>query len=263
MKALVKENRILISEGRWDIDYHLPAEGILRYPKNRLVSVSNFADVSKKTRDPKLSPDTVFTYIDIASVDVETGTITNPQELTGEEAPSRARKVVRAFDIVVSTVRPTRGAIAVVPPELDNQICSTGFCVLQCKENVNPYYLHFILNADSTLEQFRKFSTGSSYPAILDEDVLKTLVPDASVEEQDIIAHKMMASYAKRQELLEEARREMMEARTFSINILEKEESNHSIMTDNPILKDVTINEIQKSRVEILNENLPLLSPNS
>ena len=163
----------------------------------------------------------------------------------------------------MSTVRPTRGAIAVVPPELDNQICSTGFCVLQCKENVNPYYLHFILNADSTLEQFRKFSTGSSYPAILDEDVLKTLVPDASVEEQDIIAHKMMASYAKRQELLEEARREMMEARTFSINILEKEESNHSIMPDNPILKDVTINEIQKSRVEILNENLPLLSPNS
>jgi type I restriction enzyme S subunit len=54
-------------------------------------------------------------YIDISSVDVSNGIIENPQELIGIEAPSRARKVVPAFDIVISTCRQTRGAIAVVP----------------------------------------------------------------------------------------------------------------------------------------------------
>src|SRR6185437_1289969 len=111
-----------------------------------------------------------------------------PQEVEGVDAPSRARKVVRAFDIVISTCRPTRGAIAVVPISLHNQIASTGFSIWRAKAGTNPFYLHYALRLQSTLEQFRKWSTGSSYPAILDEDVAKTLIPVPSPAEQDRIA---------------------------------------------------------------------------
>ncbi|HEX4805187.1 MAG TPA: restriction endonuclease subunit S [Conexibacter sp.] len=205
VKVLLRENRALADEGRWDLDYHLPPELIAAYPHDRLTTVSQLAHVSKLKRDPGTAPEATFQYVDIASVDVATGSVANPQELTGEEAPSRARMVIKAYDVVVSTVRPTRGATAVVPERLHDQICSTGFTVLRCKEGVNPYYLHYVLRLPSTLEQFRKFSTGSSYPAILDTDVLKTVVPGASGEAQDAIARATQHAHRERERILREA----------------------------------------------------------
>lgn len=260
MKSLVKNNHDLVTAGRWDIDYHLPSEGILQYPKDRLVPVSTLADVSKQTRDPSQQPKATFMYVDIASVDVETGTITNPQELTGEEAPSRARMVIHAYDVIVSTVRPTRGAIAVVPRELDNQICSTGFCVLRCKENVNPYYLHFVLRAESTLEQFRKFSTGSSYPAILEDDVLKALVPFANPDEQDAIAKSIMAAYAHRNTLLQTAKQELDSAVAASLKLLKQNIGTRIELPNSVSIQGVTIEEVKRVRNKLATSVLPLFT---
>ena len=193
MKYIKQKYSILISEQRWDIDYHFPPVEIKKYNKSILDEVKSCADIVTEKRNPTAEPDKEFIYIDISSVDVTTGMITNPQELLGEEAPSRARKVVKAGDIIISTCRPTRGAIAIVPPELDDQICSTGFSVIRAKDNVDVRYLHFILRSELVREQFRKFSTGSSYPAILDSDVEKTIIPLPPKPEQEKIADKVFA----------------------------------------------------------------------
>lgn len=198
MKTLLKSRKILEAVGRWDIDFHLPPEGIKKFPMELLKRVDAVADVVKDKRDPSKEPEVTFQYIDIAAVDVTVGTIANPQDVEGSEAPSRARKVVRAFDVVVSTCRPTRGAIAVVPIGLHNQIASTAFSIVRAHDDVNPFYLHFALRLPSTLEQFRKWSTGSSYPAILNSDVKKTLIPVPAPEIQDAIAEKVVAALQKR-----------------------------------------------------------------
>ena len=185
MKKLLKTQEDLIAAGRCDIDYHLPAEGLLEFPESLVTRVGQIAEIIKTKRNPGDAPDEEFKYIDISSVDVMIGRVTNPQELLGSEAPSRARKVVRAGEIIVSTCRPTRGAIAMIPTTLDDQICSTAFSVVRAKpRGVLPSYLHWALRLPSTLEQFRKWSTGSSYPAILDEDVQKTLIPVPSLAAQ-------------------------------------------------------------------------------
>lgn len=198
MKTLLKSRQDLEAVGRWDIDYHLPAEGIKKFPKNLLKRVDEVADVVKDKRDPSKDPEVSFHYIDIAAVDVTVGAIVNPQDIDGSEAPSRARKVVRAFDVIVSTCRPTRGAIAVVPVSLHDQIASTAFSIVRAHADVNPLYLHFALRLPSTLEQFRKWSTGSSYPAILDSDVKKTLIPVPAPEVQDMIAAKVVTAFQER-----------------------------------------------------------------
>jgi type I restriction enzyme S subunit len=111
--------------------------------------------------------------------------------------------VVRAFDIVISTCRPTRGAIGVVPLPLHDQIASTAFSIVRAKNGINPIYLHYALRLPSTLEQFRKWSTGSSYPAILDEDVKKTLIPvPAETAIQDQIAKKIVATFLEREKTI-------------------------------------------------------------
>lgn len=205
MKTLVKSLKELRGAGRWDIDFHLPAEGIATFPTAMLKRVDQVADIAKDKRDPGKEPDEVFQYIDIAAVDVVIGAIINPQDVEGSEAPSRARKVVRAFDILVSTCRPTRGAIAVVGAGLHNQIASTAFSVVRARDDVNPFYLHYAFRLPSTLEQFRKWSTGSSYPAILDSDVEKTVIPVPDPQIQEEIAEKVMASIRERAKVINSA----------------------------------------------------------
>lgn len=196
--------KILNDEGRWDIDYHLPAVEINKFPKEIMVPMKDCVDFMTEKRDPTKEPDQLFFYVDIACIDVTTGQIVNPQELLGEEAPSRARKVIHEGDILVSTCRPTRGAIAIVPKELDNQICSTAFMVLKAKEGKSNEYLHFILRSALVKEQFRKFSTGSSYPAILDSDIQKTRIPLPDETQQNQIAMKVIYDTETRNKKIEE-----------------------------------------------------------
>jgi hypothetical protein len=205
MKTLVKIRKELQAAGRWDIDFHLPAEGVNGFPKTLLKRVDQVADIAKDKRDPGREPESSFQYIDIAAVDVAIGSISTPQDMEGSEAPSRARKVVRAFDVIVSTCRPTRGAIAVVPVRLHNQIASTAFSIVRPHSDINPFYLHYALRLPSTLEQLRKWSTGSSYPAILDSDVKKTLIPVPAADIQDAIAARVMSALRERAKVIQSA----------------------------------------------------------
>lgn len=205
MKTLIKTRNELVAEGRWDIDYHLPPEGIKIFSKSIIKAVSDVAVIMKDKKDPTREPNKPFKYVDISSINVASGVIERYQELIGEEAPSRARKLIFHNDIIISTCRPTRGAIAVVPKELDGEICSTGFSVIRAKENVSPDYLHFAIRLESTLEQFRKWSTGSSYPAILDEDVEKTEIPVPDIKEQNEVAKQIRVTNRVRNKIVEEA----------------------------------------------------------
>jgi len=132
---------------------------------------------SSETRDPTKNPLETFDYVGIASIDVHLGNITAPMKIVGEFAPSRARRVIRKGNRLVSTVRPTRGAIAIVPVELDDQICSTGFAVLEPKDEVEPLFLHSMLRMDVVRQQFGRFATGASYPAIIKSDMNEVLLP--------------------------------------------------------------------------------------
>ncbi|MDH3353534.1 MAG: restriction endonuclease subunit S, partial [Nanoarchaeota archaeon] len=205
MKIKLETLDILHREGRWDIDYHLPPEGIKTFDPEILKPISEAADIVKDKRDPTKDPEKQFFYVDISCVDVVTGIIVKPQDLVGSEAPSRARKVINAYDLIISTCRPTRGAIAVIPEEYHDQICSTGFSVIRPKKGINPFYLHFAIRLASTLEQFRKFSTGSSYPAILDSDVEKTLIPLPDKNTQDLVASHILDELRARRKAIEKA----------------------------------------------------------
>jgi restriction endonuclease S subunit len=65
-------------------------------------------------------------------------------------------------------------------------ICSTGFSIIHPNDQVSSEYLHTALRLHTTLEQFGRRSSGSSYPAILDKDIKVTLipVPEKSIQEE-------------------------------------------------------------------------------
>jgi type I restriction enzyme, S subunit len=95
----------------------------------------------------------IIRYVDLSSVDNETKSIIDCQKILGNDAPSRARQLAAANDILVSTVRPNLNGVARVPIELDGATVSTGFCVLRPDPNrVYPNYLFQWIKSTSFVE---------------------------------------------------------------------------------------------------------------
>lgn len=130
-----------------------------------------------------------FRYIDISSVSQEKKTINLNGEVAISEAPSRARQLVHAGDVLVSTVRPNLNAVAFVPNEMDGAIASTGFCVLRPnKELISGRYLFHWVQSPSFITNMVKQSTGQSYPAVSDKIVKQSEIPLPPLDEQKRIA---------------------------------------------------------------------------
>ncbi|MBM3145020.1 MAG: hypothetical protein FJ010_08630 [Chloroflexi bacterium] len=155
------------------------------------VNLTPIRDVVQKTRqlDPKKLGRDSFVYVDISSVDKDTKKIVEPQTLLVDAAPSRARKEIKANDVLVATVRPNLNGVAIVPPEHDNQIASTGFCVLRSDtEQLDPNYLFYFTQTETFVSHLTELSTGAGYPAVSDEDILDTRIPLPPLTEQKRIA---------------------------------------------------------------------------
>src|SRR5699024_11789133 len=74
-----------------------------------------------------------------------TGNILNAENMKVEDATSRASRILRKDDTIISTVRPYLRAIATINVDKKNLIGSTGFAVLTPTEKVNSTYLSFLL----------------------------------------------------------------------------------------------------------------------
>ena len=79
---------------------------------------------------PKNFVTALVKYIAIDDIDPSDGFLFH-QELPEQELPSWARHVLRAYDILVSNVRPERGAIGIVLPGQAAAFGSSGLSVLR------------------------------------------------------------------------------------------------------------------------------------
>ncbi|WP_345241842.1 restriction endonuclease subunit S [Nibrella saemangeumensis] len=130
-----------------------------------------------KTGSKLNNPADEFSYIDIDAIDNKTYTIVNPKRYSWQNAPSRAQQIVQAGDIVFSTVRTYLKNIALVPGILNNQIASTGFCVLRGGTQLHSSYLFYYVLTEQFLRPLNEIQRGTSYPAVRNSDVLDQPIP--------------------------------------------------------------------------------------
>lgn len=152
-------------------------------------------DVVDKTQNlnPTKSADQYWTYIDISSVNRDRLTISEPKEILGKDAPSRAKKHVQLNDVLFATTRPNLKNIALVRNEYNSPVASTGFCVLRANKKVLPAYLFYFVTTDLLQDQIEPYVGGASYPAITDGNLKKALIPVPSITEQQHIVEKVEA----------------------------------------------------------------------
>lgn len=141
------------------------------------------------TWNPEALGDETFKYVDIASIDRDAKIITSATALRGGDAPSRARQLVRACDVLVSTVRPALNAVAMVAPELDGATASTGLTVLRADPTqLDGRYLFQWVRTAMFVDEMVRRATGASYPAVSDRIVRQSSIPLPPVAEQRRIA---------------------------------------------------------------------------
>jgi len=144
-----------------------------------------------------------FLTLEISGIDLYTGEIKNFENIKVIEAPSRAKMIVKYGDIIVSTTRPHRGAIAYIDQQYDNYIASTGFVILRKLKNTNvsKECLFFILRSDLVLQQMLQRSSVVIILLLLVMNLKKIVIPVPSVDIQNEIVNLMQFAYHHKQQI--------------------------------------------------------------
>lgn len=133
--------------------------------------------LNDETLPDKTDPSFTFDYVDISNV--SEGHISDDLEsVTFEMAPSRARRIAKRDDIIVSTVRTYLRAIARVSEVKKTRIYSTGFAVLRPDMSAaDPRFVAYALGSEHVMKEIIATSTGVSYPAIQGSALHRIHVP--------------------------------------------------------------------------------------
>jgi len=160
---------------------------VSKWEKVRLGDVcdTNIATLSSKT-------DFIIDYIDISSVDNEKKEIISYKTYSTDEAPSRAKLLIKKHDVLVSTVRPNLNAVALVSTETSNRmVASTGFCILRSNDLLDCNYLFHYTKSNTFIRKLMSVAKGASYPAVSNSDVYGTLIPLPPPDIQKKIAREL------------------------------------------------------------------------
>jgi type I restriction enzyme S subunit len=151
--------------------------------------------------------DTQIEYVEISDVDSVRGII-NSSTFAFSAAPSRARRLVRDQDVLISTVRTYLRAIAPVSNPPENLVVSTGFAVIRPDlGNINGGYLGYLARSDEFVTEVIARSVGVSYPAINASEIMRLPVPLPACKEQTQIARFLDHETAKIDALIHEQER--------------------------------------------------------
>ncbi|MFR0654304.1 restriction endonuclease subunit S [Pantoea sp. SIMBA_079] len=138
------------------------------------------------------TPDLQFTYIDVGSINKKLGIISEPEIVQAENAPSRARKIVKEGTVVYSTVRPYLLNIAIVSEKFDPEpIASTAFAIIHPFKGILSNYIYYYLRSSTFITYVEGCQTGIAYPAINDKQFFSGLIAIPPSNEQDLIVNKV------------------------------------------------------------------------
>lgn len=144
--------------------------------------------LSEKTNDSH-----IINYVEISDVNCSDGVV-NTTEYAFKDAPSRARRITKKNDVIISTVRTYLKSIAKINE--DDLIVSTGFIVLRPKKIYN-HFLSYSALSENFISDVISQSVGVSYPAIKASQIVNIKIPIPSYAEQVAIAAYLDAKCAK------------------------------------------------------------------
>ena len=169
---------------RWDYfssDTRIRIE--LQKSKFKLPDVTHIFSFTRRSFNKTKYKKETFNYIEIGAIDPTKG-ILKAKEVLTKKAPSRATQIVKTGDLIIGTTRPYLKKFALVTNEYNDNVCSSGFSVIETSNDYSlPYLLNF-LKCSYGIEQLKNRMTGGLYPAITSRELKEIKIPFPTAEKQ-------------------------------------------------------------------------------
>ncbi len=164
-------------------------------PEWPMVGLGEICEINPETITPILAfPNQTVFYIDISSVENETGRFLGYSEVASSDAPSRARRGIRSGDVLLSTVRPNLKAFTLLKEVKNRAIASTGFAILRARRGVTePAYVLASVCSDHAVSQMVGMMGKGAYPSINQSDVTAIRIPLPPLATQQAIVAEIEA----------------------------------------------------------------------
>ncbi len=170
--------------------------------------LKNWVGINEAVLPETTEPDFEFPYLEIGAVG--TGLlVSQPTRIRFGSAPSRARRIVRTSDTIVSTVRTYLKATWFAGEVFDELICSTGFVVLTPRNEVCPKFVSYLAQSNAFTDRVTAASVGTAYPAIAESRLGLFHVPLPPLPEQTAIVEYLDTATARIDAAAARARRQI------------------------------------------------------
>mgnify|MGYP004649195253 FL=1 len=180
--------------GRLDAEYYQPKyEEIEKQicTTNTVCSSCNIFDKNFMPEDEE-----IYQYIELANVNLM-GEISTPDKICGKDLPSRARRLVKTGQVIISSIEGSLQSCALITEEFNNAVCSTGFYVLDSEE-YNPETLLVLFKSEPIQALLKKRCSGTILTAISKDELEKMPLPELDEITQKEIAEKVQESFRLR-----------------------------------------------------------------
>ena len=199
-----------LATGRLDSEYYQPkydeiVEKIKSY-KGGFEVISNACNLKDSNYKP--SNDKYYQYIELSNIGT-TGDVTGFTYNIGKKLPSRARRLVKENDVIISSIEGSLEKVALVTEEFNDSLCSTGFYVLNSYK-INSETL-LVLFKNRMIQQILKQNcSGTILTGMNKDEFLNISMPLIDLKIQTKIEQKIKTSFQLKSEskaLLELAKR--------------------------------------------------------
>lgn len=196
----VKNFSDFAASGRLDSEYYQPKydeiEAKIKAYKGGYDTIENCFGI----KDENYTPDNnnEYQYIELSNIGGN-GEITGCTSEKGVDLPSRARRIVNTFDIVVSSIEGSLQSCAIVTNEYNRALCSTGFYVL-APQKINSQTSLLLFKSYPIQQIMKKVCSGTILTAMNKDEFLSIPVPIIKQEIQTQIAGKIQESFALKAE---------------------------------------------------------------
>ena len=161
-----------------------------------------------------------FTYIDISSIDNKLKRIVEPKRLPASAAPSRAKQRLQPGDVLVSMTRPNLNAVAIVSPDLEGAVGSTGFHVLRAVEGIESRWLLYAVQTHAFVDAMASLVQGALYPAVRPKDIRAFGIEAPSLDEQRLIVAEIEKQFSRLDEAVANLKRVKANLKRYKASVL-------------------------------------------
>lgn len=202
-----------IEKHNFELNSSLYINGLLDLKDSNMKLLSEVADIKRglqvlkgdtdNDKNPEINS---YCYIKISDMNDDTIEFNKSTETVKNLSDNKIQSYeLRTNDIILSA-RGTLIKLAIYEDSMPPSVFSSNILLIRVKPNYNPYFLKFYLSTPKGKELISSMQGGSTIVALNPNKLKDMLVPNISIEEQNILAERIKSNEATYKQRIQQAK---------------------------------------------------------